>query len=166
METGQSRTRLHVTLGLGLQPRSGATVELGDMLELSEVSAGVFVIICVDEASELLTAKLVLVLIETSLSCIIDVAVEVVEGEISAEDEEADASETLEAVARRDGVTSEVVVTLSLLVGSTGDMIVMLANAEMRLSVMVPNERLTSELMVTLDSDGVEVVSAEVNDSL
>jgi len=137
------------------------------MVELSEVTAGVSVITCVDEESELLIEDLVLVVIEDSLSCAIDVAGEVAEGDMSAGDEVADTSkETLEAVVGRDEFTSEVIVTLSLMVGSTKDAVVALIDAEMRLSVMVSVNKLTSELVVTLGSDVVEVASADVNVSL
>ena len=140
------------------------------MIELSEVTAEVLVITSVDDASELSELpipKVVLAVIEKLLSSIIDVAVEVLKWEISAEDEVADASEdTLEAVVERDGLSSEVVVTLSLLVGSTEDAIVPLADAEMGLSVMVLDDRLMSELIVTLGSERVGVISIKVKDSL
>jgi nucleotide-binding universal stress UspA family protein len=153
-----------------LHPRSGAIAELEDMIELSEVTAEVLVITSVDEASELSELpipKIVLAVIENLLSSIIDVALEVLKWEISAEDEVADASEeTLEAVVERDELSSEVVVTLSLLVGSTEDAIVPLADAETGLSVMVLDDRLMSELIVTLSSERVGVISVEVKDSL
>lgn len=156
VDTGQSKMRLHVTLGFGLQPISEATVELTAMAELVTDGSAESVVLAkfvLGEATEL--SELVVVVIVTL------VATELLPCDV---DEIAGVSGTAELA--MDDIVLRSEETLEISIADDNERVVALVELAGALSAVTLNFELVSELIATLDIEeefGVGLETSELD---